>query len=411
MAHRFVLLCGTLAGAIYIAQQAAGEPAANAPRLTVELQAGDVDRQATPVHVELPDALRSISAFRLDRLPDGKPTAVQVAHGDRPTAVWIVEDLLRAGESRRYRLAPDTAPPDGKDNATCHNDGKRLTVRIARRPVLTYNQDEVSSPPGIPALYRRSGYIHPLLTPSGVQVTDDFPPDHAHQHAVFFAWVKSRFHGRAIDFWNQAAKQGRVTHAKTERTASGPVFAEFVAHLQHVDETDADAPQPVLDETWAVRVYNLRSHFLIDLTSRQQCATARPLLVEKNHYGGLAIRGNRAWFSDTGRFLTSEGKDRSNGNQTRPRWVEMYGPVDGKPCGVAVLCHPSNYRYPQPVRLHPTKPYFCFAPMALGKFPIEPGTPYVSQYRFFVHDGPADATVTDRIFQDYAVPPKVRIVE
>jgi hypothetical protein len=49
--------------------------------------------------------------------------------------------------------------------------------------------------------------------------------------------------------------------------------------------------------------------------------------------------------------------------------------------------------------------------MALGPFRIEPGTPYVSQYRFYIHDGPTDATVAERIFRDYATRPTVRIVE
>jgi len=63
------------------------------------------------------------------------------------------------------------------------------------------------------------------------------------------------------------------------------------------------------------------------------------------------------------------------------------------------------------VRLHPSMPYFCFSPAVLGAFSIEPGqAPYVSRYRFYVHDGRPDPKVAERLWQDYAAPPEVRIV-
>ena len=37
-------------------------------------------------------------------------------------------------------------------------------------------------------------------------MTDDFPPDHAHQHGLFFAWVSTSFDGHDVDFWNQSKK-------------------------------------------------------------------------------------------------------------------------------------------------------------------------------------------------------------
>ena len=101
----------------------------------------------------------------------------------------------------------------------------------------------------------------------------------------------------------------------------------------------------------------------------------------------------------------------ADGNHTRPVWVEMHGLVDGSPAGIVVLSAPSNFRHPQPVRLHPSKPYFCFAPNVVGDFTIEPGRPYVSRYRLAVHDGPPDAQANDRLYADYAAPPEARLVD
>ena len=78
--------------------------------------------------------------------------------------------------------------------------------------------------------------------------------------------------------------------------------------------------------------------------------------------------------------------------------------------GATLMCHPDNFRFPQPVRLHPDKPYFCFAPMVLGPFKIAPGKPYVSRYRFFVHDGKPDAKRIEALWNDYADPPVVKVI-
>jgi hypothetical protein len=42
------------------------------------------------------------------------------------------------------------------------------------------------------------------------------------------------------------------------------------------------------------------------------------------------------------------------------------------------------------MRIHPTEPFFNFAPSQLGQWEIKPGQPYVSRYRYIVHDGPPD---------------------
>jgi hypothetical protein len=48
--------------------------------------------------------------------------------------------------------------------------------------------------------------------------------------------------------------------------------------------------------------------------------------------------------------------------------------------------------------------------MVLGSFSLEPGKPYVSAYRFFVHSGKPDVALTERLWNDYADPAQVRIV-
>ena len=387
-------------------------PVTAADAVTLELAAGDHDRQGVAVAAELPPALQDNQHFTLLRLDTGEPVPVQLERAARPRVVWIVRDKLQAGQLRRYRLAPAADGPAAAGGVSVEDDGKHLLVKVGRKPVLTYNHAVVPSPNPKHPYYQRSGYIHPVFNPSGQVVTDDFNPDHAHQHGIMMAWTKSTFEGRPANCWDQKSRQGKVEHVEVEAIGSGLVFGFFTVRLRHVNLNAPGGPKPMLDETWHVRVDNFGEHFLFDLESAQTCAGPSPLTVNEYHYGGLMIRGHAAWQGPGhGDFLTNEGKTQKDGNHSRPRWCDINGLLDGRTTGVCIMGHPDNFRSPQPVRLHPSMPYFCFAPAVLGSFTIEPGKPpYVSRYRFYVHDGELDPEVAERLWHDFAVPPEVRIV-
>jgi hypothetical protein len=88
----------------------------------------------------------------------------------------------------------------------------------------------------------------------------------------------------------------------------------------------------------------------------------------------------------------------------------MGGRVEGALTGLAILDHPDNVRSPQPQRIHPTEPFLCLAPQQAGDLEITPGKPLTLRYRFVVADGAPDKAELDRLWNDYAHPPKA-IVE
>ncbi len=377
--------------------------------VVVEVRSGRHDRQDVPVFWELPAALRSWKEFHLADAATGRPVPVQLEPGAKPRLAWMIGDRLAAGGARRFRLTPD-GPPIAPAVILQHDD-RRVRIEVNGRAVLDYNHAVVPSDNPAEPYYRRSGFIHPVFDPAGQVVTDGMPPDHMHQHGIMFAWVSTLFEGRAVDFWNSKKQEGEIRHVDLAGACSGPVFAAFTARLDHVDLTAPRGPKVALHETWAVRVYRRSDGFLFDIDSTQTCAGASSLKINRFDYGGMAIRGSRAWFG-AGKcdFLTSEGKGRVDGNHTRARWCEMVGPLGDHTSGITVFCHPENFRFPQPVRLHPDKPYFCWAPMVLGAFTIEPGKPFVSAYRYDVHRGKLDAAAADRLWNDFADPPQVRVV-
>jgi hypothetical protein len=235
-----------------------------------------------------------------------------------------------------------------------------------------------------------------------------------HHHGIWFPWTKTEFEGRQPDFWNMGEGKGTVEFVSLGETWSGPVFGGFQTRHRFIDLT-APQSKPALHEAWEVIAYNVghgpRRFFLFDLVSTQECATTSPLKLPKYYYGGLGLRGNWHWNgTENAFFLTSEGEtNRVRGNETRGRWCHIGGRVDGELTGVAVFCHPENFRAPQPMRLHPGEPFFCFAPSQLGDWEIAPGKSYVSRYRFVVADGPPDPVELERMWNDYAHPPSVEI--
>ncbi len=412
-----VMLRMTLAG--LVALTIGGVPcthAAEPTRLTLELSAGDFDRDRTPVMFPLPESVVERSTLILQQAGKDRVIPTQVINGESPALVWMLEEPLAAGATRRYRLS--TSPLGIVfQGARCEETADAIHLRVDDRDMLKYHTAVVEPPEGLDPRYRRSGFIHPLQTPSGAVVTEAFPEDHAHQHGVFFAWVDTTFEGRPVDFWNQAKGTGTVEHIRVNRCTDGPVFAEFDVMLRHVDLSAPGGPRPALNEYWTVRVYNRKDLFLIDIESRQQCAGESPLVLNEYHYGGMAWRGPTAWLGKANsEFYTSGGQRRADGNHTRPEWVQAHGLIDGSPAGLTLMQHPENFRYPQPVRLHPDKPYFVFSPQVLGEFTIEPGQTYVSRYRMVLEDGPPHDDVQGRgadslaEWSDYAHPPMVQVV-
>ena len=414
-----------LAGVLAISAAPAPE-ASESKGVAIDVYAGPRARAMVPVACPIPEPLRGRETLLLEDLDHHVHVPVQILPGEPPSVVWIVREPIPAGAKRRFHLRAIADQAVGAIPVRLFDDRKTLEIKVGDRSILRYREQVVESPEGIDPVYRRSGQIHPILTPSGRLVTDDFPPDHPHQHGLFFAWVNTTFEGHHVDFWNQKERTGRVLHASTLDRNEGPVFARFQVRLRHEDiAASEDKPAPVLNEDWDVRAYPLENAFLIDFESRQSAAGDKPLKINKYHYGGFGLRGNRAWLDPAAKgneppdpsrsgesdFLTSEGKHRGDGNHTRPLWVDLSGRIEGKLAGVAVLDHPDNFRFPQPVRLHPNKPYFCFAPMVLEEFEIAPGRTYVSRYRLLVHDGPADAEAIDRAWHDYAEPPRIEVAE
>jgi len=153
-------------------------------------------------------------------------------------------------------------------------------------------------------------------------------------------------------------------------------------------------------------------YWLWDFVSAQRCVADSSLLLEKYRYGGFGFRGAAEWAGEKAAYLTSQGRTRKDGHTTRARWCDTAGVSDGKWKGVTHFSHPENFRHPEPMRIWPgfeQEVFFNWAPVQLDDFELKPGKDHIYRYRLYVHEGKVDVENTERLWNDYAHPPKVEI--
>lgn len=375
-------------------------PFSQAAKLTVG--AGPFDRSQTVVTVAAPASLPENPALKSE---DERYLPLQLA--DDGTVSFILPKLA-ADTSITFDLVSLPGGADGIAEAT-EEDGS-VDFSVAGKPVTSYIGKGSLPGPDIDPVYLRAGYLHPLVTPGGNVVTNDYPEQHLHHHGIWMAWTKTVFDGRETDFWNMAKRQGTVESEAIDHVWSGPVHAGLEAVHRHIDMSSGE-PVAALHELWVVKVFAIQEvedpYFLIELLSEQRMAGNGSLSLPEYHYGGLGIRGLGKWEgAGNAIFLTSEGvTDRVEANSRPVNWIHIGGEVEGGRAGLGIFGHPRNFRSPQPIRVHPIEPFLCFAPQVAGDMEIAHDRVYRSSYRFVVADGPVDKGLMEKVWADYAHPP------
>ena len=389
--------------------------------LLLVVSSGDYDRLDTPVSVAisrdvlgapgLPKYLHALEAGRLilveQGVKDAAPIPVQWDDEGMPKnyggrLFFILPGATPKGTKRTFALAiRDDAPPAGPLRTSVVK-GKYLEVADGQTPILRYNSGLMKQFPDKESKFDRSCYFHPLWAPSGEIITGDFHPDHAHHRGLWFAWVKATCQGREANFWEIQEGRGKIVNVAV-RTPSGPVFADLWAGNHWMGGT-----QVFVTEILLARVYALPGKLRVfDLTSRQEASNG--LELGKMHYGGLGFRGRDEW-NEKGAVLdvlTSEGKTRKDANATKARWIDYTGRLGAEGWGgILAIEHPSNPRFPNGVRVHPSMAFFSSTLVQPDAYTIKQGEPLVLRYRIVLHDGKPDAALAERLAADFASPPQ-----
>ncbi|MHC4556942.1 MAG: DUF6807 family protein [Planctomycetota bacterium] len=388
------------------------------PLAKITVESGDYTRIDTPVTALLDgvpigfpsDEIHLVEVSGSQRIP----VPVQLEAGSPPRLWWVLSGKTEAASKRTYELVKGSPP--AASGVSAKQDNKVLQIQKDNTRILSYNHDIVPAPAGQSELYNRSGFIHPLWSPAGSVLTNIHPKDHYHHIGIWMPWTKTKFEGKAVDFWNLKSGQGTVRFNRFLSTTSGPVYGGFQAEQDHIALQTSAGEKVVLKEVWDVRVYNVggpeKGYWLWDFVSAQRCVADSPLLLEKYRYGGFGFRATADWNGETAAYLTSEGKTRKDGHATRARWCDTSGVTDGKWKGVTFFSHPQNIEHPEPMRIWPEfeqDVFFNWAPVQAGDFEMKPGEDHVFRYRQYVHEGKVNVELTEQLWNDFAHPPKVAV--
>lgn len=390
----------------------------------IEVDAGKFDRINSILNVSLDglDIDLANSQLTLYKLNDAHEEEVlsQLDMKKGPRLWWKLDFHLPAGETAVFSLRLENGAKKTPESQVQVVDQKgNLIVKINEKNVLQYNLKDAPLPEGVSEMYNRAGYIHPLWSPKGEVLTRIQPPDHYHHLGIWNPWTHTEYKGRVVDFWNLIKGEGTVKPVTVISTTSNHLFGGFQVLQDHIDLNGMTptGAEVAMKEVVDVRVWNIQEDaWLVDFTSNLNCATDSLLKIIKYRYQGFGFRATEKWDDNTATLLTSEGKNKEDGNGTRARWCDVNGVSDFGTSGIVFITHPSNYNYPEPIRIWPMMSnkgkenvFFNFNPAMDRDWILEPGNDYQLKYRMFVYDGKIDKDEAERLWAGFAYPPAVSI--
>ncbi|MGI9551038.1 MAG: PmoA family protein [Aurantibacter sp.] len=286
---------------------------------------------------------------------------------------------------------------------------------------VSYRYEMTYPPNGIDSIFKKSGYIHPIVTPKGDTLTRIQPPDHYHHYGLWGPWTHTRIDTTRVDFWNLGEGMGTVLFKEFKDTSSGDLFSSFTAAQEHIDLKTKKEPQVALNEDLQVRLWNLDrpDRYMFDYTTSFSSPLENGILFEAYRYGGgIGLRFTERWKADNCTVLTSEGKDRLSADGSNARWCIVSGEAsDGQGTnGILFMSHPKNRMHPEPMRIWPIDGndgrgdmFFEFCPIRHEEWKIEPKRDYQLKYRMVVFDGELKAEEAEAYWQAFANPKEIRI--
>jgi hypothetical protein len=255
--------------------------------------------------------------------------------------------------------------------------------------------------------------LWPIIGPTGAKMTRAFPmekvegekQDHPHQRSLWFT------HGdvNGVDFWSEQPNHGSIRHREYLTVKGGPDSAVIAARNDWLGPDEKKHCEDVRKLTF--RYGNDRRTIDFDITLK---ASNGPLTFGDTKEGSMGIRIPTVMDVNSkqgGKIVTSEGLTDAAAWGKPAAWVDYQGPLDGQLVGIAILNHPSSFRYP--TRWH-VRDYGLFAanPFGLkdfekndqlsGAYTVPAGESISLRYRFVFHLGDEQAADIAQTFEEYS---------
>lgn len=269
-------------------------------------------------------------------------------------------------------------------------------------------------------------YFYPVIGPTGEPITRAHPMqkvagedyDHNHQRSFWFT------HGDVdgIDFWASdplnapKANYGSIKERSRPTLVSGPV----VGVLRTTDDWLGPDGKKLCEDERVVRFYSTTAARVFDFEIVIR-ASERPVTFKDTKEGMFGFRVASSMDvkrKQGGKITNAEGiTDNAAWGKASP-WVDYTGPVNGKTVGLAILNHPSSFRYPttwhvRDYGLFAANPFGWrdFGMNKSGDHTIPKGESITFRYRVVLHPGDTASAKLPEVFRAYAQTPTLRITE
>jgi hypothetical protein len=389
-----------------------------ARKVTLTVHAGAFDREDCIVSAEIPAG--KSNSFRIvneEGITGKTPIPSQTVTANGKTVLyWILSGKTKAGAVRTF-IAESVKKQPERGIMQVEDTRQALILKKDGKPVLQYNYAHVEAPAGADPAFGRSGFLHPAWSPAGNVLTAIQPKDHYHHYGIWNPWTHIEYDGEQYDLWNLGSKKGTVRAGDIKNTQQGDVFSRFDAALVHVIFTPG-SEKVIMDEQWNITAWNIPAidGFLWDFESYLSPSTPLPILLQQYRYAGFGYRATQEWTKDNCEMMTSEGKTRQEIDGTSARWIYVTGDTKTGRSGLLFMGHPENYNAPEPLRIWDKQAnggrgdvFINFAPTKNKDWKLETGKHYVLRYRVLAYEGEMTSTQANRLWNDFAYPPKAEI--
>lgn len=243
----------------------------------------------------------------------------------------------------------------------------------------------------------RKPILWPVLSPSGKPVTRAYPmgeapnerKDHIHQRSIWFT------HGdvNGVSYWHEMDGGGTIRHREFVKVQGG----ETAVITTRNDWVGPDGQKVCEDERTLTFGRDGENRWIdFDITLK---ATDGPVKFGDTKEGTMGVRVWETLKVDAkqgGKIVNSNGQIDKDAWGKQASWVDYFGPVQGETLGIAMLNHPSSFRYPTYWHVR-TYGLFAANPFGVrdfkndktldGSYTLKPGEPISLHYRLIFHKG------------------------
>jgi hypothetical protein len=347
--------------------------------------------------------------------------------------------IVRVALCAAFALFATASLPGAEITADRNADG--VAVKIDGKPFVQYWTRAGSKP-----------VVWPIIGPTGQPMTRAYPmgkgenerEDHIHQRSLWFT------HGNVngVDFWGEPATYAKAdaqakaraeakAKADAQARAKGKAVAKVdvkppvkrrVGEIRHREFVEVrGGPQAViatrddwLDQDGKKMLEDQRRLvFAVAGTARQidfditLTASVGPVMFGDTKEGSFGVRTAETLNVDAkrgGQIVNAEGLKDKEAWGKRSSWVDYHGPVAGQQVGIAILNHPSSFRYPTYWHVR-TYGLFAANPFGLadftgkktdnGQYLLPKGQSIRLRYRVLLHEGDEKSAKLAEAFADY----------